>query len=78
MNSIDIFYDYKDNKILLKGKKNKLMTITGVDNTNKNSYICSLFLLKYEDNISLEKVFKYKMKFLILILKLFIQIKMLH
>ena len=37
----------------------KLMTITGEDNINKNCYICSLILLKYEDSISLEKIFKY-------------------
>ena len=40
-------------------KQYKLMTITGVDNINKNSYIWCLILLKYEDSISLSKIFKY-------------------
>ena len=35
------------------------MTITGVDNNTNNSYICALILLKYEDNISFYKIFKY-------------------
>ncbi len=96
VNTIDIFYEYKENNKLqnreekvivlttekMKEKLNdknidnyfidviylivpkifnkyKLMTITGVDNNNKNSYISAFILLQYEDYISFSKIFKY-------------------
>jgi len=37
----------------------KLLTITGVDKENGNSYICALILIKYEDEISFKHVFQY-------------------
>ena len=40
-------------------KKYKFMTRSGVDNNTNNSYICALILLKYEENISFYKIFKY-------------------
>ena len=42
-----------------KFKKYKLMTITGVDRSDNNSYICTLILLKYEDTTSFYKIFQY-------------------
>ena len=52
---IDITY-----KIIPKHFKGyKLMTITGVDKITKNTYICCFILLKYEDEESFIKIFKY-------------------
>ena len=35
----------------------KLFTITGIDNNYRNSYICALILIKYEDENSFKFVF---------------------
>ena len=37
----------------------KLMTISGVDRSDNNSYIYTLILLKYEDTTSFYKIFQY-------------------
>jgi hypothetical protein len=52
---IDVTY-----KIILKNLHNyKLLTISGIDNNNNSTYLCALILLKYEDNITFIKIFKY-------------------
>ena len=59
-NTIDNYFIDITYKILPKGqRKYKLMTITGLDNTNNNSYICFLILLCYEDQISFQRLFRY-------------------
>ena len=37
----------------------KLLTITGIDNNNENSYICALILIRYEDENTFKFAFKY-------------------
>ena len=49
---IDVTYRIIPNK----NNKYKLMTISCTDKDN-TSFICALILLKYEDNISFEKIF---------------------
>ena len=60
-NEVDNFFIDVTYKVIPKIKNNnyKLLTITGVHNTNKNSYICALVLIKYEDYLSFKKIFAY-------------------
>ena len=55
----DFFIDLTYKIIPKKQKRYKLMTVTGLDKLNNNSYICFLILLCYEDQISFERLFKY-------------------
>ena len=62
-NTIDNYFIDITYKILPKGqRKYKLMTITGLDNTNNNSYICFLILLCYEDRYLFKDYFDICMK----------------
>ena len=58
-NIINIFIDITY-KIIPKHFKNyKLMAITGINKLANISYLCCFILLKYEDEISFIKIFKF-------------------
>ena len=47
-------------KIVPKNKINyQLLTITRYNKNNNSTYICCFVLIRYEDSISLEKIFSY-------------------
>ena len=59
-NNIDNYFADVTYKIVPKFQLGyKLLTITGIDNNNENSYICALILIRYEDENSFNYVFKY-------------------
>ena len=59
-NISNFFIDVTYRIIPLHNKnKYKMMTITGTNDENYNTYICALILLKYEDTQSFSKIFKY-------------------
>ena len=52
---IDVTY-----KIVPKDENNyKLLTISGYNKSTFSTYICELTLIKYEDYVSFQKIFKY-------------------
>ena len=60
-NNIDNYFIDVTYKVLPKYNKNKykLLTIIGIDNNSKSSYLCALILIKYEDSNSFNKIFSY-------------------
>ena len=59
-NNIDNYFTDVTYKIVPKFQLGyKLLTITGIDNNNENSYICALILIRYEDENSFKFAFKY-------------------
>jgi hypothetical protein len=60
-NNIDNYFIDITYKVVPKYNKNKykLLTITGIDNNSKSSYLCALILIKYEDSNSFNKIFSY-------------------
>ena len=60
-NNIDNYFIDVTYKVVPKYNKNKYksLTITGIDNNSKSSYLCALILIKYEDSNSFKKIFSY-------------------
>ena len=60
-NNIDNYFIDVTCKVVPKYNKNKCksLTITGIDNNSKSSYLCALILIKYEDSNSFNKIFSY-------------------
>ena len=58
-NIINFFVDVTYKIIPKRHRKYKLLTITGVNKNNLNSYLCGLVLIQYETHETFYRVFKY-------------------
>lgn len=58
-NIINFFVDVTYKIIPKRHRKYKLLTITGVNKNNLNSYLCGFILIQYETHETFYRVFKY-------------------